>query len=29
VDNPTKEKVEEIIDSFAYCEADNECSSFY
>jgi hypothetical protein len=29
VDNPTKERVEKIIDSFSYCEADNECSSFY
>jgi hypothetical protein len=29
VTNPTREKVQEIIDNFSYCEADNECSSFY
>jgi hypothetical protein len=27
--NPTKEKVQEIVDSYRYCEQDSDCSWFY
>jgi hypothetical protein len=29
VANPTKEEVIDLLDSYRYCEADNECSIFY